>query len=102
MGLFDRIRCNYPMPLDGANALTYQTKDTPAQLLDNYEIRGDGTLWHQSVDYDDGANSPFEPVRFTGDIRFYGRLVPSGWVEWLAIFAEGRLTSLSLIENRST
>ena len=45
MGMFDDIKCKYPLPLDGANALDYQTKDTDAQNLDNYEIREDGTLW---------------------------------------------------------
>lgn len=108
MGMFDYIRCNYPMPLEGANARIYQTKDTPAQLLDNYEIRVDGSLWHQSVDYDDKPIlSDFEPSVFTGEIRFYdfqqedlGPSGPSGWIEWSAYFTKGKIVALNLIENR--
>lgn len=38
MGMFDNIKCKYPLPVDGANALDYQTKDTDAQQLDNYDL----------------------------------------------------------------
>ncbi len=53
MGMFDNLRCKYPLPVDGANALEYQTKDTPAQYLELYEIREDGTLWHELYDTED-------------------------------------------------
>lgn len=53
MGMFDDIRCKYPLPVPGANDLDYQTKDTPEQLLDQYEIREDGTLWHENYDTED-------------------------------------------------
>jgi hypothetical protein len=53
MGMFDELKCHYPLPLAGANALDYQTKDTPAQFLDEYEIRADGTLWHEAYDIED-------------------------------------------------
>ena len=39
MGFFDYLRCEVPLPVNGANALDYQTKDTPAQLMDHYVIR---------------------------------------------------------------
>lgn len=51
--MFDDITCRYPLPVEGANALSYQTKDTPAQMLDLYEIREDGTLWHEAYDIED-------------------------------------------------
>ena len=35
MGMFDDIKCKYPLPVEGANALDYQTKDTDAQQPDN-------------------------------------------------------------------
>jgi hypothetical protein len=53
MGMFDNIRCRYPLPLEGANALDYQTKDTPAQFCDLYEIRDDGTLWREHYEVED-------------------------------------------------
>lgn len=53
MGMFDDIRCKYPLPVEGANDLAYQTKDTPEQFLDQYEIREDGTLWREDYDIED-------------------------------------------------
>lgn len=54
--MFDDIRCLYPLPVDGANKLDYQTKDTPAQFCDQYEIREDGTLWHEDYDTEDRSD----------------------------------------------
>jgi hypothetical protein len=53
MGMFDDLKCEYPLPLAGANDLNYQTKDTNAQYLDRYEIRADGTLWHEEYETED-------------------------------------------------
>lgn len=54
MGLFDEILCKFPLPAGYAtNNITYQTKDTPAQFCDLYEIREDGSLWHQAYDTED-------------------------------------------------
>ncbi len=52
MGMFDYLKCKYPLPDASDNDLEYQTKDTPAQFLDNYEIRADGSLWHLDYDID--------------------------------------------------
>lgn len=101
MGLFDDIKCSYALPMVGANALDYQTKDTPMQSLDKYEIREDGTLWHEQYEIEDQSeagrwmkenpgkelpesfgmlsfvgcatrvNSRWEKVKLTGEIRFY-------------------------------
>lgn len=56
MGVFDHITCKYPLPVEGANALSYQTKDTPALFMDRYEIREDGTLWHEEYDIEDHSD----------------------------------------------
>lgn len=97
MGMFDYVRCQYPLPVEGANALDYQSKDTPAQLLETYEIRGDGRLWHYP-----------RPVLcdLTGEIRFCSRLkVPDGkkgidgFIEFVAYFEKGKVILLNLIEN---
>jgi hypothetical protein len=36
MGMFDNIKCSYPLPINNANLSKelFQTKSTPAQLLD--------------------------------------------------------------------
>lgn len=61
MGVFDYLRCSYPLPRQGANALEYQTKDTEAQYMEHYEIRADGTLWHQVYDTEDRSDPNAEP-----------------------------------------
>lgn len=116
MGMFDDLRCKYPLPVKGANALAYQTKDTPAQYLDNYEIREDGTLWHEAYEtrmeetkaaplgfYLHRDNKRWEPEEMTGELRFYTTLPPnhSGWIEWSAYFEAGKIARLNLIEHRN-
>lgn len=112
MGMFDDLRCHYPLPREGANALAYQTKDTPAQWMDKYEIRVDGTLWHEAYDIEDrsdpnatglfrlkGAatkvNRRWEPERLTGEVRFY-HYDPATCrrVEFSAYFVDGQLREL--------
>jgi hypothetical protein len=90
MGMFDYIRCLYPLP-DGYVPQPddeFQTKDTPSQYLDLYEIRPDGTLWQDIYDIEDrsdpkaeglmgliGAgtriNQRWVQVPFHGDLNFY-------------------------------
>lgn len=53
MGMFDELRCKYPLPLPQYQANLFQTKSTPAQWMDTYEIREDGTLWHEDYDTED-------------------------------------------------
>lgn len=53
MGMFDDIKCKYLLPLPQYQDLGFQTKDTEAQYCDNYEIREDGTLWHETYDTED-------------------------------------------------
>jgi hypothetical protein len=111
MGMFDWLRCKYPLPLPGANNLHYQTKDTPEQYLDLYKIREDGTLWHETYDVEDrsdpnaeglmalfGAmtrvNKRWEPCDMTGEIRFYTGDNQKQWVEFSAYMVKGKLHTL--------
>lgn len=109
MGLFDYLRCNYPLPVEGAELLEYQTKDTPAQWMDQYEIRADGTLWHENYDTEDRSdpnaegfdrlfgcmtrvNKRWEPVLLTGEIVFYAEDI-----EFSAYFVGGKLMRLEML-----
>jgi hypothetical protein len=56
MGMFDDLRCEYPLPAEGANALSYQTKDTPAQWMELYIIGADGRLMHEEYDTEDHSD----------------------------------------------
>ena len=120
MGMFDEIRCHYPLPLKGANDKVYQTKDTPAQFMDLYEIREDGTLWYEDYDIEDHSdpnakgikklfgvlskvNKRWKQVTITGEIRFYGfKRKDRGWIEWSAYFENGVIERLNLIENKNS
>jgi hypothetical protein len=110
MGMFDYIRCKYPLPVAGANDTEFQTKDTPAQYLDHYEISETGELLHETYDTVDRSdpnatglnrifgimsreNKKWEPVEsFTGEIRFY-----SDDFEFSAYFEHGKLVRLNQI-----
>lgn len=49
MGMFDDIKCDYPLPWPEAQGGWFQTKDTPEQYLAKYKIDGDGQLWLQKA-----------------------------------------------------
>jgi hypothetical protein len=96
MGLFDYVRCQYKLPtrLKNAQARTYQTKSLYS-ALESYEIRADGTLWHEA------PHRPwYQLPTFTGEIRFYDvieqakRRNREGWIEFTAKFVDGRLKSI--------
>lgn len=128
MGLFDELTSKYPLPLDGANALLFQTKDTPAQWMDKYELRVDGTLWHESYDIEDRsdkgiwmrehpgetppekldgfigcmgrANPRWEQCLFTGEVRFgHYDSKSTRSITFSSYFVKGQLRELHLIED---
>lgn len=57
MGMFDNIRCKFPLPLPEFQENDFQTKDTPNQYCDQYEIREDGTLWVEKYDTEDKSKA---------------------------------------------
>lgn len=99
MGMFDDIVCEYPLPA-GAPRTGYQTKDTPAQMLDTYTITADGRL------LDEGGVAQED---FHGDLEFYYSNVsgsgPNGYItgdnkpyeawNFVARFTNGRVTHLT-------
>jgi hypothetical protein len=107
MGMFDYI--NY-----GGNE--YQTKDTPAQALDTYEIRNN-ELWHKKVelrwnkDDDHMFGGHFEEIShewvfckdFDGVIRFYredkenGGYKKNKWIDYKVLFMNGRIIKFERI-----
>ena len=102
MGMFDNVKYKGEV---------YQTKDTPHQLLYDYELRDDGTLWRECYTIiwhkDESSWLGIREERkdiywkfeddFDGVIRFY-RSVGKGWVEYRALFMEGKLLKLERIE----
>ncbi len=86
MGMYDKVKCLYPTPWPDSKEVEYQTKDTEAQYLDDYEIREDGTLWHEDYDLEEHSDPKavgwgcmtrvnqrwVQEVDFTGQLEIYG------------------------------
>lgn len=106
MGMFDYLRCKYPLPVPEAQDVEFQTKDLHCQM-DNCEIREDGTLWTQDYDFEDRSDPNatgllalcgsmtrvnIRPIQMdkTGEVRFYSH--PH---EFSAYFENGRLVRLN-------
>lgn len=105
MGMFDYIKFG---------GQEYQTKDTPNQLLDYYEIRGLFLYEEQyRSEWVDDENSLFKGFMqkfdekwvknetFTGEIRFYRHLDKEykTWEEYSAYFVKGKMEKLIKFEN---
>lgn len=78
MGLFDTIRCDYPLPNPADNARTFQIKQFGA-LCEQYHIAADGTLTQRRHDAE-----RFDPFSFTGEFTFYTHDGNGRWVEYVA------------------
>jgi hypothetical protein len=112
MGMFDDIRCEYPLPLpEDRGELAgkdwskqgFQTKDL-GQGMGGYCIRADGTLWLVSGRWlvDDPEEETFQK-EFLGTVEFYGsaRGQKNDYrFEWAATFINGKLNDLRLREWR--
>jgi hypothetical protein len=105
MGMFDTIRYKNQ---------EYQTKDTPEQGMEMYEIRGD-ELWYKEVERewvkDDDAifGGYLQEIShewkfcsdFDGLIRFYREDKESGgykndaWIEYRALFMDGKIIKIN-------
>lgn len=108
MGMFDYLTVKIPLP-GGVVRECYQTKSLPAMWLDEYEIREDGTLWHQDYDTEDRSepnslagsltpvNKRWVPVNYTGEVRFhsYDRNQDPVSVAFVALFVDGRMTHVA-------
>ena len=116
MGMFDEVRCHYPLPVAGANALEYQTKFSDFPNLDQYEIREDGTLWVEEYDIEDRSdpnadglmrivgcatrvNKRSVPFDHTGQMEF-GTGMRGEWLEFCALFDAGVLKALVVVTQQ--
>jgi hypothetical protein len=115
MGMFDDIKCEYPLPLPetpgelaGRNWRdnVFQTKDFDC-LMDAYCIREDGTLWQQTYIWETTRKgrpcrkpADWQPrVSHTGAVYFYNLINGNQadyWVEWVAVFISGKVSELKL------
>jgi hypothetical protein len=112
MGMFDNIHYN---------GHEYQTKDTPAQSLDNYKIEvdpefGPTFLWYEDYDAeyvkseDHFLGGYIEKLNvrwvrcddFDGNIRFYRTEDEAKtWIEYSALFMDGQLLRIKNISKKN-
>lgn len=120
MGMFDYLRCDYPLPVPAAQGCEFQTKSFKNPSMDTYIIRSDGTLAHVDYDIEDHSNhtapgmaqfhGSMTRVRlrevtfdFSGKVHFsalYGNprhnRAGIGHVRFEALFKSGRLVSMAI------
>ena len=80
MGMFDDLKCEYPLPDEEVQGEWFQTKSLHCNL-DGYVISKDGYL------------EKLQPISFTGVIRFHS-IHDGRWYEYVAVFVDGRLQEL--------
>lgn len=93
MGMFDNLKCEYPLPDSVVQDEIFQTKSLECLLVD-YTITADGFLKDEK-----------EQLDFHGDIIFYtftGSREENDyqWFEYSARFTEGKLQKIEKIERR--
>lgn len=111
MGLYDNVRCKYPLPDPEAQDLEYQTKSTFAPYLENYIITQDGRLLKEECDIREepapdsllGVDLVRENCRwvqtdFRGELEIHTVVSqPDGSVRWYSYlfwFKDNRVTDL--------
>jgi hypothetical protein len=109
MGLFDTVRCDYPLPVPGANLLSYQTKSLDLMQATYHIAINEQLLLIERGRFAPEPDTPTTtaalsgtPVSdFIGEIRFYSSWGPDneGWIEWSAYFVRGNLRELHLIQK---
>jgi len=81
MGMYDELTCEMPLPEQPRppECRVFQSKDTPAQLLERYTITIVGRLIHHTVRYEEVPESerPYPHMPFIGCMR----AVPTGDVD---------------------
>jgi len=91
MGLFDTVRCEYPLPNARHQRLEFQTKSLES-TLDDYTITRDGRLVRHARRGEHGPGRDVEwPMH--GDVTIYTQVDSDdgAWVEYLVRFTHGRV-----------
>lgn len=91
MGLFDTIRCEYPLPDPSHQDLEYQTKDLDRAML-HYTITADGRLVRHPWRRGEDGQRDLELLAH-GEIAIYTHddTPEKKWVEYLVRFTHGRV-----------
>lgn len=100
MGMFDSVRCEYPLPDPSFQEMEFQTKDLD-NVLARYTITRDGRLIRHRyhADPNDGMNkpkagaysSPDEEIAYHGDIHIHATGADGKLVTFYVRFTHGRV-----------
>ena len=90
MGLFDTVRCNYPLPDPRHQDLEYQTKDLEC-AMDTYTITREGRLVYHARR---GWRGPIRDIEWPvhGDVSIYTSHTSDAsrtWIEYVVRFTDG-------------
>ena len=89
MGLFDHVRCDYPLP-DRKPGKEFQTKSFDAPYMDRYWITAEGRLLRSRRYPSDCIDTNFHGV-----LNFYDYVDETKeWREFNAIFTHGQLETI--------
>lgn len=94
MGMFDNVQCKYPLPWPESADFGFEWQSKSAGCeLHNYEIREDGTLWHEDCDYEDRSDQNAE-----GIMRLRGMMTPVN-KRWVKLPWEGEFEIHHLVKD---
>jgi hypothetical protein len=99
MGLFDTVRCEYPLPVASHQDLEYQTKSLDS-LMERYTITRDGRLIRHSRG---GifARGPCRDIEWPvhGDVEIYTSDSDRNWIEYIVRFTHGLVEWILPVEE---
>lgn len=78
MGMFDYVRCDYPLPVSEDIGMQFQTKTFDAPFMEHYIITKEGRLTKPVVRYEDRSDPKAEGI---SALRGCMTPVPTGEVE---------------------
>lgn len=98
MGLFDNVQCQQPLPWPEAAdfGFEWQTKSSDMPFSERWEIRADGTLWHEDVDYEDRSDKNAEPGSFAS---ICGMMTPVN-PRWRQVTWNGEFEIHHMVEHK--
>ena len=94
MGLFDYVRCEYPLGSPSLNKLLWQSKDTPLQGMARYKITADGRL----VDEDEARRDGLILAVVRGRMELH-TVHGERFLKAVLTFSEGRIVSAEVSEE---
>ena len=94
MGMFDYVKCEYPLPDDGPQHVVFQSKDLPHLLFDNFVITKNGRLIHK-------VYNSYIDTNFHGEIRFCDLTEKKEWFEYSALFNDGQLIVIKRLKENA-